>query len=321
MPSRDFPTRQNDQTISGALMTAQQGGSGCAFGAGAEATADAPQESQTPALPLGSGAISVWSSGTRYYLAKDQLRNPSDMLTIYILSTGRARIKRRDKNVSLEAGQVVVFLNSEIEAIDLSEDGAALSLHLPVATIALLVSDIGKILMNPMDSSKEALRLLVNYATTLHALDAPMTSDLAHTASSHLFDLVANALADMDQSAQTSDRDGIRSARKQAIKEDITVNLTRQDLSPDDIARRLGITPRYLRKLLQDDGTSFSNLVRHMRLQKALQMLGDPRHITRSISTIAYQVGFSDLSYFNRCFRRQFGVTPTEIRENVTPRL
>jgi AraC-like DNA-binding protein len=278
------------------------------------------QDTQAAILPLGSGAISVWSNGTRFYLAKDQPCKPAETLTIIVQTRGQVRIDRRDKSVSLEAGQAVVFLNSDIEKIDFSQDGTALSLHLPIASVALLVSDVGKILMVPQSTSKEALRLLVNYAATLYALDAPMTPDLAHTASSHLFDLVANALADIDLSPQAAERDGIRTARKQAIKEDITVNLTRQDLSPDDIAQRLGITPRYLRKLLQDDGTSFSNLVRHMRLQKALEMLGDPRHITRSISTIAYQAGFSDLSYFNRCFRRQFGVTPTEIRANVLPR-
>jgi AraC-like DNA-binding protein len=52
-----------------------------------------------------------------------------------------------------------------------------------------------------------------------------------------------------------------------------------------------------------------------MRLQLAHRQLSDPQLATCSISTIAYQVGFSDLSYFNRCFRRQFGATPSEVRE------
>jgi AraC-like DNA-binding protein len=38
---------------------------------------------------------------------------------------------------------------------------------------------------------------------------------------------------------------------------------------------------------------------------------------SRQIGTIAFDIGFSDLSYFNRTFRRAFGVTPSELRANI----
>jgi AraC-like DNA-binding protein len=34
----------------------------------------------------------------------------------------------------------------------------------------------------------------------------------------------------------------------------------------------------------------------------------------RRISDVAFDCGFNDLSYFNRCFRRRFGLTPTAAR-------
>ncbi|MDW4800082.1 helix-turn-helix domain-containing protein [Escherichia coli] len=43
-------------------------------------------------------------------------------------------------------------------------------------------------------------------------------------------------------------------------------------------------------------------------------MLTDPRRSDRSISAVAFEAGFGDLSYFNRTFRRHFGATPSEIR-------
>jgi AraC-like DNA-binding protein len=42
--------------------------------------------------------------------------------------------------------------------------------------------------------------------------------------------------------------------------------------------------------------------------------LGDPRYATTAISTLAYAAGFNDLSYFNKAFRRAFGVTPSDVR-------
>jgi AraC-like DNA-binding protein len=48
-------------------------------------------------------------------------------------------------------------------------------------------------------------------------------------------------------------------------------------------------------------------------------MLRDLRHADRTISTIAFNVGFNDLSYFNRTFRRRFGMTPSEARHTGRP--
>jgi AraC-like DNA-binding protein len=48
-----------------------------------------------------------------------------------------------------------------------------------------------------------------------------------------------------------------------------------------------------------------------LRLRKAAELLanGEGR-----VSDIAFDCGFNDLSYFNRCFRRRFGLTPTAAR-------
>jgi AraC-like DNA-binding protein len=41
----------------------------------------------------------------------------------------------------------------------------------------------------------------------------------------------------------------------------------------------------------------------------------DPRRINQSIASLAFEVGFGDLSYFNRAFKRFYGVTPSEVRD------
>jgi AraC-like DNA-binding protein len=47
------------------------------------------------------------------------------------------------------------------------------------------------------------------------------------------------------------------------------------------------------------------------------RMLSDPRLADRSIGSIAFDVGFGDLSYFNRTFRGRYGATPGEIRKSA----
>lgn len=291
------------------------------FNVGIKPSNDTTFQAEADILSINDCAISnIISSRTQYSVAKDHLENARELINIIIVKRGRIRGRQRGQDVTIGPDQAFALLANETSSVDLLEESEAFNLCLPISIIEPLVSDLGKTLARPLDQNPCALRLLDTYAATLLSLDSPLCHNVAETATTHLTDLVGNVLGSLGDQAPASETRGIRAARRQAIKEDIAANLTRHDLSPDEIARRLGITPRYLRKLLQDDGTSFSDFLRHMRLQKAHHLLSDPRHNDRSISTIAYYVGFNDLSYFNRCFRRQFGVTPSDVREPTDTR-
>lgn len=69
-----------------------------------------------------------------------------------------------------------------------------------------------------------------------------------------------------------------------------------------------------MRKLFESEGTSLSNFMLRQRLVRAHRMLGDISHAGRSITDIAYEAGFNDLSYFNRVFRRRYDATPSDVR-------
>ena len=84
------------------------------------------------------------------------------------------------------------------------------------------------------------------------------------------------------------------------------------------VATRHGISVRYVHKLFEDDGRTYSQVVLGARLDHALRQLRDPCCALRTVSAIAGAAGFGDLSYFNRTFRRRYGMTPSEARQ---PRL
>ena len=106
----------------------------------------------------------------------------------------------------------------------------------------------------------------------------------------------------------------MRAARLHAAKTDILENLTTPGLSISDIASRHNITPRYLQKLFESEGATFSQFLLEQRLGRAHRMLGDSRLAARTISAIALEAGFGDLSHFNRGFRRRFGESPSDTR-------
>ena len=98
---------------------------------------------------------------------------------------------------------------------------------------------------------------------------------------------------------------------------DISAHLGDGDVSVAEIARRHSVTPRYVHKLFENEGLTFSSFVLGQRLSRAQRLLTNPHIAGRSISSVAFDVGFNDLSYFNRTFRRHYAATPTEIRQSA----
>jgi AraC-like DNA-binding protein len=122
------------------------------------------------------------------------------------------------------------------------------------------------------------------------------------------------ALGATRDAAEIADGRGLRAARLRAIKADIAGKLDRGDLSVDALAAQHRVTPRNVQMLFDGEGTTFTQFVRDQRLARAHRMLTDPRLAGRSISTVALDAGFGDISYFNRAFRRRFGDTPSGVR-------
>ena len=107
---------------------------------------------------------------------------------------------------------------------------------------------------------------------------------------------------------------GLRAARLQAVLAKIADNFANPGISAQCVAKELGLSARYVHDLLQETGISFSERVLELRLQRARKMLSQRQNDAMRISEIALMNGFSDMSYFNRCFRRRFGCTPSGAR-------
>ena len=88
------------------------------------------------------------------------------------------------------------------------------------------------------------------------------------------------------------------------------------DLSLQGIADTLHVSARYIQKLFQQAGLSFSLHVHQRRLAKCRADLADPALRTQTISDICFRWGFNDAAHFSRSFRADFGLTPRAFRQS-----
>jgi AraC-like DNA-binding protein len=101
-------------------------------------------------------------------------------------------------------------------------------------------------------------------------------------------------------------------------------NMSRPDLSVEELSRHLGMSRVHLyKRLRQVTGKTPVEFIRVLRLKRAAQLL---RESQLNVSEIAYQVGFNNPKYFSSYFRDEFGVLPSVYQEkeckatNYTPK-
>jgi len=97
------------------------------------------------------------------------------------------------------------------------------------------------------------------------------------------------------------------------LKEIMGVNYEDDSFDTNQLARNIGLSRVQLfRKLKALTGASASHFIRFYRLSRAKEKI---IRTSENISEIAFGVGFKDPAYFTRAFNKEFGITPSSLRE------
>jgi AraC-like DNA-binding protein len=187
-------------------------------------------------------------------------------------------------------------------------------LVVPRDALTQRVTDVDSLTMRRISHRSEALRLLMTYLKSAFKESvlaaAPKLRDAVVT---HIYDLVALAVGECAPLGESS-ASAVVAARHSGVLDHIATHFQDPGLSLELVARCQGISSRYLQRLMTSSGSSFTGCVNELRLQRAFKLLTEPHTSTQRISDIALEVGFSDVSYFNRLFRTRFGNSPRGVR-------
>ncbi len=239
------------------------------------------------------------------------LRDGNDDIVVQLWRHGLADTFQGEHENRIVSGNGLVIDNTSPARISVQAASRFWALIIPRDSIVTGSSDVSGLAGAKLADSL-GLRLLSPYLEEIKS-NALVDQPTALLFANHIIDLVALALG--TGPGEAAEPPGVRAARRAAILREIEGRKSDLELSAATVARRLGITPRYVHLLLEETGRSFTHHVLEKRLDKAAALLRSPLWRTRKIAEIAAQAGFNDLSYFNRAFRRRFGATPSDLRE------
>jgi AraC-like DNA-binding protein len=266
----------------------------------------------------GAQLLSADMSPLRVTRSRELIADGKDDVAFIINQSGAISASASGQDIALHGGDAVLISGTEVSTFNRHSHGSSLSILIPRPALSSMIDNLDDLHMRRIPRDAGILNLLTAYAAPLLDDSLPTNPRVRTTAANHLQDLVALALGATRDAKEVATCRGLRAARLNSAKAYIAANSHRRDLSVAAVATHIGVTPRILQRLFERDGTTFTEYLLRQRLNRARRLLSAAELDHRYIGQIGFEVGFNDLSYFHRAFKRRFGLTPLGMRNLAT---
>lgn len=193
-----------------------------------------------------------------------------------------------------------------------------LLLRLPAADVRGRLASVDDYVSRRFAPNEPMSRLLVDLLRGVTDIFKEGTPPNPEALATEIVSFVVLTLGAEDRGAVIDVRNGRYHLRRR-IFDFIDDNLGDQDLSPKKIAASSHISLSYLYSLFNDDATTVGQFIQSKRLQRAYEILVTDVRGHRTVSEIAYEVGFKNVSHFSRSFSRHFSIAPRDVRHGSQP--
>lgn len=233
---------------------------------------------------------------------------PPDQILMIRSMEGPLCIDQDGQTLHLEPGEVVFLPAASPFEWRLPQGGRIDCGRLPAGYFPTSKQSIDNFLMRPIAKAYPPLKLLITHGAYLlmRGAHGPGEAEMIVAHFRQVLPMVLEYFRNEGASARSR-------ASVSRIKAFIETRLADTNFDLGAVALEFKVTPRQVQKLFQAEHTTFSRYVLARRLEMARMLV--LRSSERPISSIAYEIGFGDLSYFNRAFRQRFEMTPSAMRK------
>ena len=223
--------------------------------------------------------------------------SPDDGFYITLYRSGTLNFTIGGRDHTLRRGDMLIW-DPAVPSSFFSDCGSSgVTIHFPGKLVERRLGKLGPLYgfkANPNDPRSTVLRS--HLSTLSSVIDRIPTRQLAdlHAATLEL----AYSCAIKERLQDRKDRD----------------NLGREAVTPSATAKRLKINLSVLRELLAAHRASYGELLTEVRMKRASALLRGASAQELPVQEIALSLGFYDASHFSNAFRRHFGVSPRQFR-------
>lgn len=251
--------------------------------------------------------ISPCSSPARIY---NGAGNDVGMLNLQLQHVGRSINDTGGRTSVLNEGDFLLFDPAQPLELTFTEPTQTIVLRLPVAYIEARMPRLRQMVGIPIRGDSGAGALFSRFLRAAWAQIETSENDWGDAMSDVIWPLLDLAYSPI---RPTEPENGRRDQRRRAVLDLIDAHLCDARLDTHQIADRVGVSARSVQLLFAEMATTPSAYIQQRRLDRAASRL-DKEGADGTITGIAFDVGFNDLSSFCRAFRRRFGMSPSDYR-------
>lgn len=234
-------------------------------------------------------------------------------LWLALLLEGRSMFLESGERMEVARGDMLYGPCGRDSTLELCADFRLLYVRVPTTLIHPGLIDPRRLTCGVLPGNASLTRVLAAMLRAVGDELEELSAEDIHPIEVALSEFMIASLANHHATYMLGDRK--RSEHFLRICQSIDQQLGDAELSLNTITEQQRVSSRYVQKLFEDAGMSFTGYVRDRRLERCRQELTSPAHRKLSVSEICFRWGFNDAAHFSRSFRAKFDMTPRECRK------
>lgn len=241
---------------------------------------------------------------------------PGKRVTDYMIKTqvkGTTKLNVDGQQLLMRPGDYIICDNSRTYSLDFQEETAIISIPLSSEYLRKFSPFPQDVAFLPVDNSNPVRRVAYDYLDSLWRNNA---SDLYASTREKLASTFLE-LAVLSIAEQKNQQFPVKASHRELFNrccQYIDKNFIDETLAPAQIAQTNGISLRYLQSIFAEQETTVNSYLLEKRLNEAMKILKSQIYASRTISEIAYSLGFKSLASFSRSFKEYYGMSPKSAR-------
>jgi acetamidase/formamidase/AraC-like DNA-binding protein len=254
-------------------------------------------------------------SGPQELSFQDATRNGAICLTLHL--EGEAMLVDEARQTSIDSGDIVFGPTGATGGLALQSDFRQLLVTIPREAFRSRLPTPLSLKVGRLQGDRGIGHVFSGMLSSVADRIQQLTAAQLRPIEIALSEFLVSSLADAESLAPAGNMAHGEESMLHRISQHIEARLSDPDLGVGAVAERLGVSTRYLQKLFESAGETFTHYVRLRRLERCRADLVNPLFAHLSISDICFRWNFSDAAHFSRAFREQYRVSPRAYRREV----
>lgn len=240
----------------------------------------------------------------------------STSFVFVLVKRGTLAIEQFGRQHDLDPGKYALLYSGEPYQYAHDKPTDVLCLNMPAELFSSWLFDPKRVCGIPRSGESGLAKLSFDFIRSAASEADRISEEAGHRCGTQVSQLL-EMLFEAEGADMIVGSSAVRTALFRRANDVIHSRIDEVDLSPQSIADALGISVRYLHRIFQDAETTVGEVVRQRRLSSCQERLADPRWGHISLKQIGASAGFSSQAHFTHAFRRRYGLSPSEYRDEA----